>query len=224
MATIWKKGVPDSNIMIPPAYGSCNVEAISVSNNVIDTTISTPKPAGSGPLHDYRTKIVKNRLVYDFTNGSNYLSVNALYSTKTDVYVAGYPQINSYYAKATIWKNGVATTLSDGTEETSINAICLVNKDCYVGGTTAIYDNSKPYPLKTRYKATIWKNGIPTYLVRENTSDRVEVLDLKSVGDDVFALVRVKENMSIWKNGAFYQNIASIGGYSFKNPMYVTTN
>jgi hypothetical protein len=225
VATIWKNGVPNSNIMTPPAPTFSTVEAISVSNNIIYTSISTSKTSGGSlPNYDYRTKIVKDGLVYDFTKGSNYEDIKALYTTKSDVYVAGYAQINGFY-KATLWKNGVATTLSDEKGAISMNAICVINNDCYVGGYTTIFDNSTPYPVKMGNKVTIWKNGIPTYLINDNDAGSIaKVCDLKAVGNDVFALVEVKGKLSIWKNGSFYQDVAPKVGYNYTNTMYITTN
>lgn len=225
VATIWKNGVPNSNIMIPPAPTSSSVEAISVSNNIIYTSVRTPKTTGSGNLYyDYRTKIVKDRIVYDFTNGSNYEDIEALYTTKSDVYVAGYAKSNGFYI-ATLWKNGISTTLSSEKAVISRNAICVINNDCYVGGYTTIFDNSTPYPLEIGNKATIWKNGIPTYLINDNdTGSITKVCDLKAVGNDLFALVEAKGRLSIWKNGSFYQDVAPKAGYNYTNTMYITTN
>jgi hypothetical protein len=225
VATIWKNGVPNSNIMTPPAPTFSTVEAISVSNNIIYASISTSKTSGGSlPNYDYRTKIVKDGLVYDFTKGSSYEDIKSLYTTKSDVYVAGYAQINGFY-KATLWKNGVATTLSDEKGVISMNAICVINNDCYVGGYTTIFDNSTPNPVKIGNNVTIWKNGLPTYLINDNDLGSVaKVCDLKAVGNDVFALVEVKGKLSIWKNGSFYQDIAPKAGYNYTNTMYITTN
>ncbi|MEY4038750.1 MAG: hypothetical protein RIR67_1062, partial [Bacteroidota bacterium] len=126
--------------------------------------------------------------------------------------------------KAAVWKNGVLTTLSNGTEETFINGICVINNDCYVGGTTAIYDNSSTFPIRIGYKATIWKNGVPSYLVSDTSPGGLtEVMDLKSVNNDVFALVLVNGKLSIYKNGVFFQDVVSNVNFTKKN-MYITTN
>lgn len=224
IATIWKNGIPESIIMSPPAPFFSTIEAISISNNNVYSIIRFDKPNGFFNTIDSKSKILKNGVVFDFTNGTTYESINALYTVNNDVYVAGYLPINGSHPKAVLWKNGVLKTLSDGTEETFINGICVINNDCYVGGATAIYDNNTTFPIRIGYKATIWKNGVPSYLVSDTSpGELTEVMDLKSVNNDVFALVLVNGKLSIWKNGVFFQDVASSVNFTKKN-MYISTN
>lgn len=229
VATIWKNGIPESITMSPPVPFTSSIEAFSVSNNDVYSIISFEEINGGPPnsRYDSRSKILKNGVVFDFTNGTNYQSINALYTVNNDVYVAGYLPINGEHPKAALWKNGVLTPLSDGTEETYINGMCVINNDCYVGGATAIYDNSTTFPIRIGYKATIWKNGLPSYLISDtsDSTELTEVLDLKAVNNDIYALVKVKGKLSIWKNGVFFQDVASIiTFYYFKTRLYITTN
>ena len=223
VATIWKNGIPESITMSPPVPFHSKIESISISNKDVYSIISFDKVYGYSNFYDTRSKILKNGVVFDFTNGTNYQSINALYTVNNDVYVAGYLPINGDHPKAALWKNGVLTPLSDGTEETSINGICVNNNDCYVGGATAIYNNSSTFPRRIGYKATIWKNGVPSYLISDTSDYITEVLDLKAVNNEIYALVKVKGKLSIWKNGVFFQDVASIV-LNIKYRLYITTN
>jgi hypothetical protein len=77
----------------------------------------------------------------------------------TDVYIAG--TVGGY---ATIWKNGVATTLSHGERSTVASGLTLSGNDIYVSG-----NEFNDYVPGTGYTGTesiprVWKNGVTTAL------------------------------------------------------------
>jgi len=73
----------------------------------------------------------------------------------TDVYVAGQVQNSNGFEVATIWKNGVATSLTDGTKDCYATSVYLKGTDVYAVGGEINGDITR---------ITLWKNGVETYI------------------------------------------------------------
>lgn len=111
-----------------------------------------------------------------------------------DIYIAGYEYNNNGIKQAKYWKNGTAVSLSNSQFETNANDIFVVNNDVYVVGNESDGNISK---------ATVWKNGTPTYLAQNNSSAEAIVI---SNGDVYVAGWEYDTNHSTsiakyWKNG-----------------------
>jgi hypothetical protein len=113
-------------------------------------------------------------------------------STIKDIFISG----NDVYAvgmiydgkktNATIWKNGVATTLGNSTTESYANGVFVLGNDVYVCG-------------KQNNSAVIWKNGVASTLDANG-----ELYTIFVSGSDVYASGNVglypNDGMSIFKN------------------------
>ncbi|MCB0506935.1 MAG: hypothetical protein KDD21_01420 [Bacteroidetes bacterium] len=89
-------------------------------------------------------------------NNDKHSYANALFVSGSDKYVAGNQNsATTGLAMATIWKNGVATTLTDGNNSTGVaTAVYVVGSDVYVAGwEQENYSGGGPQYAK------YWKNG-----------------------------------------------------------------
>lgn len=113
-----------------------------------------------------------------------------------DIYVCGYEKkSNTGKFIATIWKNGVATSLTDGTNNAVANDVAVsAGNDIYVVGFQEDANGVQT--------ARLWKNGLQTSLSSTPGSLANKVV---VNGDDVYVLGRAIENNSyvqkLWKNG-----------------------
>jgi hypothetical protein len=94
-----------------------------------------------------------NDSIFSLTDGTNEAQATAIAVSGTDVYVVGF-LYNGNSSQATLWKDGVATTLNDitGSPATYASSIFISGSDVYIageGGSGALY----------------WKNGNPTSLL-----------------------------------------------------------
>lgn len=115
-------------------------------------------------------------------------------SGSKDVYVMGY--IGNV---ATVWKNGVATSVSDGKLFPYVNAGFVSGNDVYVAGSQ--YTGPDPFG-GNYYVPTLWKNGIK---MSYNTVDDPFGKYLYVSGNDVYqgGVVQVGAygQITVWKNG-----------------------
>jgi len=139
---------------------------------------------------------------WEFTNGitpantipnnDKHCFASAVFVNGNDKYVAG-NQNNATVglAMATIWKNGVATTLTAGTASVGVaTAVFLAGTDVYVAG----YEQEDYFgggPTFAKY----WKNGVPIKLSTVSSS----ATGIAVFGNDVY--------VSGWENNGSY-NIA----------------
>lgn len=112
-----------------------------------------------------------------------------------DIYVCGYEKkSNTGRFIATVWKNGVATSLTDGTNNAVANDVAVSGNDIYVVGFQEDANGVQT--------ARLWKNGTQASLASTPGSLANKVV---VNGDDVYILGRAIENNSyvqkIWKNG-----------------------
>jgi hypothetical protein len=115
-----------------------------------------------------------------------------------DVYLAGIQFDATGKAVATVWKNGIATSLSNSSNpQTVANSVFVFGADVFVGGT--VFDTTTGNNI-----ATIWKNGVPTTLGNGNGYSLVN--SVFSYGTDVYASgwERISggvKKATVWKNG-----------------------
>jgi len=116
-------------------------------------------------------------------------------ATVKDIYVCGLEQRSSTGKYiATVWKNGVASSLTDGTNDAIANDITVSGNDVYVVG----YEEN----VNGAQVARLWKNGVQVDFVNtpRSAADFVEVS-----GNEVYIIGLLYENNSnvqkIWKNG-----------------------
>ena len=112
-----------------------------------------------------------------------------------DIYVCGYEKKSTTGRFiATVWKNGIATSLTDGTNNAVANDVAVSGNDVYVVGFQEDANGVQT--------ARLWKNGVQASLVTTPGSLANKVV---LNGDDVYILGRAIENNSyvqkIWKNG-----------------------
>lgn len=128
--------------------------------------------------------------------------------TAKDIYVCGYEQkTEDGKLIATVWKNGVVTSLTDGTNSATAMDVIVAGEDVYVVGYE-MDNNSK--------QAKVWKNGTPTNLTNNYVDSIAEKIIVS--GSDVYIKGTVVENgryqVKLWKNGVeLYSPKADI--YSF---------
>ena len=132
-------------------------------------------------------------------------------ATVKDIYVCGYEKrSNNGKLIATVWKNGVITSLTDGTNDAVAKDVAVSGNDVYVVG----YEEDSNGNQVARF----WKNGVPVKLV--DTPGSVANLITVS-GNDVFIIGRVSENNTyvrkIWKNGVASVSQGDILSIKIKN-------
>jgi len=128
------------------------------------------------------------------TGGTGYGNEVTLTTAPIDVYAAGY-----FDGKAVWWKNGVMTSLSSNSAEYSIAHSIFVNgNDVYIAGTET--------PQFGNEIATVWKNGVPTYLSAPNHLGYAKAVFVS--GNDVYVAGVVNDGTAgpggvtavLWKN------------------------
>jgi len=112
----------------------------------------------TAPVAIYWKNGASHFLSTDSINGSQATSV---FVSGGDVYIAGWQNINGY-SRATVWKNGIATTLTSGSTSSSANAVRVSGSDVYVAGSQWVAPG--------HYVAVYWKNGIPVTLTDGSTN------------------------------------------------------
>jgi hypothetical protein len=115
-------------------------------------------------------------------------------SSTPDVYVAGVVYSGSGgNGVATVWKNGVATSLTNGANEAEAYAVYVSGTDVYVGG----YESNAGI-----YEPKIWKNGVPSTLTHGCGGDVsgifVSGADVYAVGEGNFCSPNAVA--TVWKN------------------------
>jgi len=106
----------------------------------------------------------------------------SVYSTGGDVYVAGYLKNSKGNEEATLWKNGVASSLFDDSEISIAYSVYVSGNDVYVAGRYGDH-------------ATLWKNNVATDL-GEGIAHAVYVS-----GSDVYVSGESGNRAVYWKNG-----------------------
>jgi hypothetical protein len=194
-------------------WGCKNTESITPAS-----TSSNPLGSMTSPLQGVYVGGYDGLTQIGYGTGKVWKNEDVLFSSSTtsiieDIFVSG----NDVYAvgmvydgkktNATIWKNGVSTTLGNNVDESYANAIFVSGNDVYTCG-------------KQNNNAVIWKNGTPSILDSDG-----ELFTLFVSGSDVYT----SGNTGIYPNGglSIFKNGKSIyfeknGG--FPTGMFVTSN
>ncbi len=162
----------------------------------------------------YIAGTVSNKAVYWKNGVLNTLSGNPLQNSDAesvfvsgnDVYVSGAADDGSLsysFLKAAYWKNNVPVQLTGGVYSRA-TGISVVGTDIYICGYTA---NASSLQV-----ATLWKNGIPSFL--ETTSSMIFAMTIS--GSDIYAagLATANNGATYWKNGVS----VSLGGVASGSP------
>ena len=158
VATTWRNGVA-----VPLTDGTVQAfaEAIAVSNGSVYV-------AGyEGPA----ARVWKDGVPTTLSTGTSGANALSIAVSGEDVYVAGYevegtevsPGSFLFTQVARYWVNGVVHVLSDGTSPAVASAIAVSDGHVLVAGWTA---------SGSKLVATLWRDGIPTYLTDGSSAPR----------------------------------------------------
>jgi hypothetical protein len=107
----------------------------------------------------------------------------------TDFHICGFVT-NGSSLIATVWKNGVATTLSTGSNNATAYSFFAAGSDVYVAG----------YELNASvFVAKLWKNGVATTL--SNLGAFSDATSVFVSGNNVYVAGQERNNSILWKNG-----------------------
>jgi hypothetical protein len=126
--------------------------------------------------------------------GTAYGNEVSLTTPTPDVYVVGHEFNSSGKSVATIWKNGVASSLTSGATDANAYSIFVSGTDVYVAGRESNGSNMV---------AKVWKNGVGTALT--SGPDDANAYSVFVAGTDVYVagsqLSGPNYKATIWKNG-----------------------
>ena len=119
-------------------------------------------------------------------------AANAIILKGSDIYVAGYQYLSNLgYSVATLWKNGVASSLS--TQPSWAYSVDVLNGNTYVSGEVKDLSNYNTM-------AAFWKNS-QEFLLTSSAQDAAGN-SIKVFGNDVYIAGYIDDNACYWKNGA----------------------
>jgi hypothetical protein len=148
----WKNGV--ANILNLSGSTLSYVRSIFVQGN--DVYVAGNIRVTTDPNSNRRAVIWKNNQITYLSDGTTNADAFAVKVNGADVYVSGYNN-----NKATLWKNGVATSLS--TNNSTARSIVIENNDVFCAGTIGNV-------------AVVWKNGTLT-----NITDGILQAEINSI-------------------------------------------
>jgi hypothetical protein len=176
IAAYWKNSV-ETKLAGNTQISSANAIAISGDDVYIAGAVSNSN--SSFPVACYW----KNGIQVKLSDSLPVASANAIAVVGNDVYVAG-----TLNFKATLWKNGVATTLDN--QVSYAYGIAVNGADVYVVGYVS--DNSKSFP-------TVWKNGVENKLSDDLYGSIIYGIGLS--GNNIYMVGADNDMATIWKNG-----------------------
>jgi hypothetical protein len=153
------------------------VSAVVESATPTRLTVKVPARAGSGAVT---------------VNG---VTAGGLFTYNPEIYITGFMYDESGYARATYWKNGIATKLSNTGLSTYGTDISLIGDDVYVSGHRYTGFHSV---------ARLWENGAELPLTDDTKASYAAALT--TAGSDVYVAgyEYLPTNVSVakyWKNG-----------------------
>lgn len=107
---------------------------------------------------------------------------------KPNIYVAGYEFDDANIPYAKVWKNG--TEIFE-MKNAGARSIALVGNDIFIAGTM-LHSSGK-------YVATLWKNGVPTFLTDGTKSS--DAFSVFLLNNDVYVSGNIDDKATFWKNG-----------------------
>jgi hypothetical protein len=136
----------------------------------------------------------KNGVLTDLTDGSRFITANAVAIAGNDVYVGGSDFINNH-AVAKYWKNGMIANLADTTIDSYVSSVAASGEDIYFAG----YENDGAHKI-----AKYWKNGQSVNLTSgandaEITTIMVDCNHVYAAGWESNGSFQVA---TYWKNGS----------------------
>ena len=145
---------------------------------------------------------------------------NSIFVAGSDIYVTGARYDGTDFV-ATVWKNGIASSLPSGTERAFGNSIYVSGNDVYVAGYSRNITTLKS-------TAKLWKNGVAINLtdgVNNGNATGVMVLgsDVYVSGDDELLLPNTNLRtavITIWKNGELMR-ISDVNGSATSTSFFV---
>ena len=133
-----------------------------------------------------------------FLQGDNSAKIFSMTISGGDVYAAGYEDkvinLQTEYAMARYWKNGVAVSLTNGTSNSSIRSLAVSGSDVHAVGYG--------YSGTTNQIIKYWKNGTEQPLLGiQNGSAESIALSGSDVYIAGFETIGAKSTAKYWKNG-----------------------
>jgi hypothetical protein len=150
ISTMWKNGVETELSKISESSNT-QASGVFVSGNNVYVTQTTYIQGGYS-----RSQLWKNGAVTDITANAELGDAHGVFVSGNDVYIVG-NRVVANRAVATVWKNGVATSMAGGLQSEA-QAIFVSGSDVYVAGFI-----SNDADGKTTLPA-VWKNGVITML------------------------------------------------------------
>ena len=221
-ATLWVNGEAQT-ILVNPS----STQAVFVSDNdvyVLSREFDRPRIYMGRQRHiPPHAILLKNGVIQPFLDDKQQYARNSVFVYENDVYIVGRsggnilsirnpnrsPESNISCSctpirhwRATLWENGVASTLSNRTSEAL--SVFVYDNDVYVAGGEEYEDI---------FRATVWINGITQHLSEKPShanavyvSDR----DVFILGFEVTDRINDERRTVIWKNGLLHHIIDKI--------------
>jgi len=189
----------------------------STTANPVATGIHTTDGSGTGTFTSALTNLIAGTTyhvrAYATNSAGTAYGGDSVFTTAHDIYVGGYQHIGSGTVEvATIWKNGIATTLTSGVYDAYVTSVFVSGQDVYAVGT-----ETQIGPAGLTPYAMLWKNGVPTRL-----SDKWS--GAKSVyvsGTDVYVGGAEDSYAAFWKNGVVTVLSSGAADYGAINGVFV---
>ncbi len=188
IARYWKNGNV-INIISPNTYSYLYGIAVKGTDVYVVGSIFSGGTAGR-----MVATIWKNGVPTSLSNGTNSADATDICINGNDIYVSGQEQIGAPYYPL-LWKNNSNIPLSTPTIYGRTGGVNVNNDTVYVIGTSASANG-------TNDAATVWKNGVASYLPATAPNKNTYATDIKFLGNDVFISgIEVGTGARYWKNG-----------------------
>jgi hypothetical protein len=209
-AVYWKDGTA-----FPLTDGTKNASANAIVISAGDVYIAGNEFGGddsSGNPLPSTLEYWKNGVAVVLYHGVQPAQVNSIFVSGSDVYAAGFiyqttkVASNSFVSVpvATVWKNGVPTSLTDSLHESSAESVFVSGSDVYAAGYAAQTSQG------SGTAATYWKNGEQVTLSNVNGSNATSIF---VSGTDVYVAGGDPVNTAeYWENGMAAPLIGSSTG------------
>ena len=141
-------------------------------------------------------------------------------NSAVDIYVVGRATKGDGYS-ATLWKNGVPTTITDGTNYSEANAIAIDRNDIYVAGI----ERNSNYDIPDEDITKVWKNGKELYTFGNKYF--FSLIGIGISGNNVYMATQALHEYNgttVWKNGAVMyrlENFYSTSMIVYGNDVYM---